>query len=124
MERKGKRMWEILVLVVIVAAGIAFSAYVVMERGKVDKERQMIGELNALRSGVTLYTMVNKQRPTTLQDLISGTYEAGGSRLPYVVGLKDEVKNSGKFIDPYGNPYSYDTRKGWIYSSTQGYQKW
>lgn len=124
MDQKNKRMLEIAILVIVIAAGVALSAYVLMERGKVAKERQMSGELNTFRAGIALYTMVNKEKPATFKDLLSGTYEVGSSQLPYVVGVKGDAMKDGKPVDPFGNPYSYDARKGWVYSSTEGYRDW
>lgn len=125
METKKKRLWEVIVLVVVMAVGVALAAYVFTERGKVDKEREMIGELGALRAGVTLYSTVNRVPPKSLNALTSKTYEAGdGSRLPYVVGLSAERAADGKVLDPFGNAYAYDAKRAWVYSSTKGYRDW
>lgn len=124
MSNRGRALWEWLVFVVIlvVAAGLIGLTYSTQQ--KLIKEKGLSSQLQVLRMGEMLYTSVNNAKPAGLKELVEGTFVLPGDTLErHYIEPPPELLN-GNPVDPFGNPYSYDSAKGWIKSTTPGYELW
>lgn len=112
------------VVILAVLVGCGFLSFGLMQgRGKAQKADLMRTELAQLRSGVQLYMMVNKQNPSSLETLAKETYNLPGeSPKPFLSNLQPGPE--GRFVDPFGHTYAYDGQKGWVHSTSSGFEKW
>lgn len=123
MDAKGRAKYEIFVVVIVVLLAVAVAVGLFAERSKVHNGKRMIAELSAIRSAVSLYAVVNKEMPPSLETLAKSTFDAGnGTKRPYLE--KMTVDTSGKLVDPFGKPYNYDSKRGLVVSSSKGYESW
>jgi hypothetical protein len=121
--RKGRRsLWEVVVVAVIVVLTVIMGAAIYARRAEAEKGRLLMRELMMLRSSLIVYMIVNRERAPSLKELQSRRYEVEGVVLRY----SDELPLSadGEVIDPFGNPYRYDPKTGWISSATGGFEHW
>jgi type II secretory pathway pseudopilin PulG len=114
--------FEILVVVVVVALTIVLGASLYAGRTKIEKSNMLINEMSALRSSLLLYKIVNHKNAPDLAMLTSTEYAMGGVSRPYIERLP--LDKQGKIVDPFGNPYLYDARSGWVSSTTHGCERW
>jgi len=120
---KAKRsLWEIIVVAVVVALTVIMGAAIYARRVDALKSRLLMHELAMLRSSAMLYIIINHERAESLGDLKSGRFEAGGVVHGYVDSLPGS--GDGEAIDPFGNPYRYDSKSGWVSSTTEGFEHW
>jgi hypothetical protein len=123
-QKKGRAKYEWLVLLVIVVAVIAVAVGIYVSRNKTTKAEIMMSELEQMRASVMTYKTLNKTNPPNLATLTTTTYEfsPGETPRPYLSGI--DAGADGALLDPFGHPYEYDANKGWVFSSTDGYQGW
>ena len=114
--------FEVLVVVVVVALTIVLGASLYAGRTKIEKSNMLINEMSGLRSALLLYKIVNHKNAPDLAMLATTDYNMGGVERPYIEHVP--MNASGKIIDPFGNPYLYDPKSGWVSSSTQGCERW
>lgn len=89
MQRSG---WEYFTIVCVVVSGILLSAALYAKRDQVFKERLRTLELMTHRNYVIAYTLEYRKHPPDLT----------GSGAPKT--------------DPFGDPYQYDEKSGWVSS--------
>jgi len=122
MTLKKRSTFESVLITVIVVLTLALGIALFAGRTKVQNGRLLIQELSSLRSGVSLYRAVNGRMPETLIELVNSAYKMGESERPYLeFKYKDE---QGAITDPFGNPFHYDFKSGWVSSTTNGYESW
>jgi len=122
MPGKKRSVFEIVLISVVVALALALGVGLYSGRSKVKKSQLLIQELSMLRSSVSLYNMINRHLPANLEGLVDSTYQVNSLSRPYVEFV--HRSGDGKIIDPFGNPYSYDSRSGWVCSTTSNYSRW
>jgi hypothetical protein len=123
MNSKGRSTYEILLVTIVVALSVAIAVGIYARRTTVDDGRAMIDELFVLRRGIVLYHTLRGVHPSSLEVLASETY-LDGERKEVLFVERLHRDDSGRIIDPFGNPYSYEPRAGWLKSSTEGYEQW
>lgn len=120
---KAKRsVLDFVVVGIIVALTVIMGAAIYARRTEAMQSRLLMRELAMLRSSLILYKMINHENAESLGALESGRFEAGGIVHRYVDPLP--VSGDGKVIDPFGNPYRYDRKRGWVSSTTGGFERW
>lgn len=124
MNQNGRAAWEWLVfgVVVIVAVFLLGSTYGFQH--KLEKEKALHSQLQGLRSAVLLYKAVNKVNPTALEVLANGVFQLPDESLARKYIEHPPTISNGKFLDPFGNVYTYDGKSAWIRSTTKGYESW
>lgn len=96
------------VILAVVAAGVLYR-----KRVTTLKEEALLAELTYLRTAIVLYQQTNHSHPRTLQAL----QEHGA--------LESLPKNErGDIVDPFGAPYIYNPKTGWVATSGKGYKEW
>ncbi len=123
MNNRGRSTYEIILVAIVVAMAVAIVVGIYARRTTIHNGRVMIDELFVMRSGIMLYHALNGVYPPSLDALEAESYRDGeGKNVPFVQRLhRDDEKH---IIDPFGNPYSYERRTGWVRSITEGYERW
>ena len=120
---KAKRsVLDFVVVGIIVALTVVMGAAIYARRTEAMQSRLMMQELAMLRSSLILYKMINHENVESLGVLQSGRFEVEGIVHRYVDPLP--VSGDGEVIDPFGNPYRYDRKRGWVSSTTAGFERW
>ena len=122
MLRARRSAYELVVTVVVVVLTVVMAAGLYAKGVELRKARLMIQELSAMRTSLILYKMVNRGNAGELDDLLRGRFEAGGVQRPYIDRLPPA--DGGEAVDPFGSPYSYDPKAGWVSSTTPGFETW
>ena len=114
--------WVIIAVVLVAAIVVAFGIYT--KRDNLSKSKMLISDLENIRSAVQMYKTMNKANPPSLTALtkLNYSFEPGQAGKPY---LESKALNEkGNIVDPFGNPYKYDSKTGWVVSETKGFEKW
>ena len=98
--RAKRPPWEKFLVTILVLVSIGFGISIYAKRDQVYKQRLLLSELMTLRNYLTAYYIEHKKFPATLSELHSVE------------------------TDPFGNPYRYDPKKGWVASQTLGSTDW
>lgn len=119
---RAKFEWIIIAVVLVAAIAVAFGIYT--KRDNVNKGKVLKTELGNIRSAVEMYVKLNKARPPSLDALtkLNYSFEPGAPGAPYLKHVK--IGKNNEVLDPFGVPYKYDSKTGWVASSTKGYEKW
>lgn len=98
--RRQRPVWERVVLFLLVVTSLAMAAAIYSKRDQVYKERLLITELQTMRNFLMAYYLRYEKFPL------------------HLVGLHMNAK------DPFGTPYDYNAKRGWVASRTPGYSDW
>ncbi|MFH0799884.1 MAG: hypothetical protein V2A66_06855 [Pseudomonadota bacterium] len=87
-------------------------------------QRVFYYQLESLRTSVNLFKAITKRNPANLKELADADYRfEGEDQLRHYVEFQ-AVDKKGEIVDVFGNPYVYDSRTGWVRTSTPGYEYW
>lgn len=84
-------------------------------------ETLLRNQLQGLRTAVQLYLLQNKGMPPHLPAALGAATAEGTSLLQ---DLQLHIASNGDLLDPFGQPFAYDRRSGWVRSSTEKYREW
>ena len=116
---------EKLVLLIIFIGAFIFVGMTFMKSNRVNKERALYYQLQMMRQGVNTFQLVEKRLPKNLIELAAATYKVSGNkRAMRFIGSNLLIDKKGQILDPFGNPYKYDSKSGWTSSATPQYAKW
>ncbi len=122
MARRRRSYFEIVIIVVVVCLAVVLGAGLYAGRAKSLKSELLIHELDMMRSSLLVYKIINRRNAKNLEQLASSTYYVKGSNRAYIEQLPPSI--DGKIIDPFGNPYSYDSKTGWVFSTSPWLVQW
>ena len=124
MDTRKRPAWEWIVFtaVIILAAFLMGSTYKFQQNSA--KQHALHYQLQLLRTAELLYTSVNNKLPDSLKDMAEGTFRLPGDDVTRRYIEHPPMIVAGELLDPFGNPYTYDKKNGWIKSSTKGYEFW
>ncbi len=114
MQRKH---WYIIIISVVIVATVA----AIINRHlaqRAEREQALIFELKQLRIAVQLYLRMQKKWPADLATALDTKHAV------HSPNWSMQRDASGKPVDPFGNPYVYDPKSGWLHSTTKGYGSW
>lgn len=112
-----KRWYSLIGLAVAVALSITGVSIQISKKS--EKEKTLIYQLQELRQAVQIYVQVHRQKPPSLAVALDARYSFG-----HPFQWKFARDALGMPIDPFGNPFQYDTNTGWIRSITKEYESW
>lgn len=124
-QKKGHRAkYEYLIIIIIIAAVAAVAVGIYAAQNKAAKGEILMSELEAMRLAVMTYKTLNKTNPPDLATLTKATYvfTPGENPRPFLTEVQTNAE--GKIVDPFGNPYKYNRKEGWVKSTTSGYEHW
>lgn len=114
----SRKKWYVVIAVVVVGA-FGITLYWSNHAKTVEKEQQLMSELQQLRAAVQAYVTINKKKPESIEEAFGALYELSQRGVENV--NKDD---QGNRLDPFGNPYTYDAESGWVKSTSQDYAGW
>ncbi len=96
------------------------------------RESALKAELSNIRTSVKLFKMLNGRNPTSLREMIEKKVMLPARTGNGLTGsiykesylMKNAVDADGNKVDAYGNPFLYDSSRGEVSSSTNGYENW
>jgi competence protein ComGC len=97
------------------------------------QESALKSELSNIRTSIRLFQILNKRNPTSLRELIEEKVmlpaRTGGNKYTESIFLdrylmKNTVDAAGNKLDAFGNPFTYDSVRGEVRSSTKGHETW
>lgn len=123
-KSKGRAAYEWIIIVILIVASLAVGFGIYHAKDKAQKGELMVSELEQLRAVIQLYKLVNQNNPPDLTTLTKMKYAFAPTEQPksYLSNIK--AGKDGRLVDPFGNPYKYDPKEAWVYSSTNGYASW
>ena len=121
-ERMARSPFEWFVLLVV--AGLVIGAVFLKVQFSEQRyqEEALIAELKAIRTAISLHLILERRPPNRLTDLVEKKMALGPAPRPFLTHLSPN--GEGKFIDPFGNPFQYNSQSGWVNSTTEGYKDW
>jgi len=120
---RGRSTLEVIIVVVLVSLVVVLSVGIYAGHNKLNKSKALISELQSMRMGIMLYKKINDANPPSLDVLAKEVYASGGGREHHYL-MKVHRNGEGVIIDPFGQAYAYLPKKGWVHSTTKGYEGW
>lgn len=114
--------WTVFVGVIVIAAALVGATYAFQKNSA--KQHALHYQLQLLRTAELLYASVNREMPENLEQIAKGTFRLPGDDNTRRYLEHPPMIAGGKLTDPFGNPFTYDPKTGWIKSSTKGYEFW
>ena len=124
MEAKHRPVWEWLVFAAVFVLALTLMGSTWAYQQRVAKQHALHYQLQVLRTAELLYTSINKKMPENLKQLVEGQFSLAGESLGRRYLEHPPLLTGDALLDPFGNPYTYDPKTGWIKSSTPGYDYW
>lgn len=119
MVKKLRLSRTTIVICIVILVAIGFSVTNLYFSYRVIQEETLIFQLKQLRTGVQIALKLEGRLPKSLANVVD---------MPFRVGARVEWKIkrdvTGKLLDPFGNPFAYDSVTGWVSSPTAGYESW
>ncbi|MFH0799883.1 MAG: type II secretion system protein GspG [Pseudomonadota bacterium] len=122
MEKQKRPAYETVIVALVVGLSLVLGIGLYSGRARIQKSNLLIQELAMLRSSVTVYKMLNGKNPESLEELAASTYKVDSMPRPYIDRLPRS--QNGGVVDPFGNPYRYDIKSGWVCSGTPEFARW
>ncbi|HPQ80598.1 MAG TPA: hypothetical protein PLZ86_02625 [bacterium] len=120
---KKRSVYDIVVVTIVVVLALVMSAKLYAGRSQIQKSGMLVVELGSFRNAIRAYRLVNKANPSSLEELTKTGIETEVELRPFLEKLP-ALDEDGRPVDPFGSPYSYDSERGWVSSSTSGYERW
>ena len=124
MKQESRGTLEKVILLVIFLGALIFVSVTYFKEREVAKQQSLYHQLSILRQGVNTFNIVEHKYPSNLIELAIATYKIPGKSVTYRYIEGVEVGDGDKIVDPFGNPYKYDSKNGWVRSTTSGYCDW
>jgi hypothetical protein len=114
---------KLFIIVLAVLAMLSMGAVLKMEK-KGAEQKVLMYQLLSLRTSLNLFKSVMSRNPSDLKELGTAVFKFPGDAddRRFLNGPVLDAK--GAVLDPFGNPYDYDPKTGWVRSTTPGYTYW
>jgi hypothetical protein len=111
-----KMTWGVATIAVVII-GVSVSTFYLNQ--KAANEETLIYQLKQLRTGFQISLKLNGKMPESLESMVDTPFQVGNK-----IDWKIDRNATGQLIDSFGNPFIFDKQRGWVSSSTQGYENW
>lgn len=122
----GRTSFENLLIISLVGILLVTAISNFLTSVRLARETALRIELSNIRTSIILYLTLNRRYPASLKDMVTDKYTlpTGNNvvKYKYIEGMA--VDNDGNPLDPFGAPFNYDRKTGWVKSSTTGYESW
>lgn len=124
LKQPRRNRWETILVVTVFVGMLGFlvNSYVLEHR--VFKQSSLFYQLAMMRQGVNLFMVMEKRFPDSLVELGVSTYKMPGDAVKRRYVEKMPATPEGVIVDPFGTPYKYDKKLGWVQCVTPGYEFW
>lgn len=126
-NEQGSGIFDTLLVCILVSIliGTVIPYYQRLEREA--REAALQTGLANIRKGIELYHLLQGELPINLRRLVHARYVIPIREDTFFSGeyLRNQaVDEEGNLLDPFGNRYRYDPKKGAVASETEGYENW
>jgi type II secretory pathway pseudopilin PulG len=127
MNNSGRTTFEALIVTALAGILLVMAISTFLGSVRLVREVALRAELGNIRTAVSLYLILNRRLPKSLNDMVKERYllpyqEEGVINRAYLETAS--VDKDGNPLDPFGNRYIYDEKMGMVKSSTKGYEGW
>lgn len=124
-----------ILIAILISTGMAYYLQVIRRAREVALQSELVN----LRMAILLFTINNRRFPASLQELVGKKYllpneEFSIAADKIVVERRSIYQRSyletssvdaeGRILDPFGNPYRYDPRRGQVMPTEEEYAFW
>ena len=124
MIAERRRAWERPILILIAVAAVAVMVMAFRFEQRLVNQRLLFYQLQSMRKSVDLFKAMEKRNPESLQELARAEFAFPGEERRHRYLESPAMSDRGAFLDPFGHPYAYDLKRGWVKSTTKGYEYW
>ena len=122
----GRTVFETLLITSLVGILLVIAISNFLTSVRLTREAALRIELSNIRTSIILYITLNRRYPASLNDLVKEGYTlptgSGPVKYKYIEGMA--VDKDGNLLDTFGNPFTYESRTGWVKSSTKSHESW
>ncbi len=122
----GRTVFETLLITSLVGILLVFAVSNFLSSVRLTREAALRIELSNIRTSIILYITLNRRYPESLSVMVREGYTlptgSGLIKNKYIEGMA--VDKDGNLLDAFGAPFTYESRTGWVKSSTKGYENW
>src|SRR3989338_748042 len=122
----GRTTFETLLITSLVGILLVIAISNFLTSVRLVREVALRSELGNIRTAIILYITLNRRYPESLKDMVREGYTlptgSGPVKYKYIEGMA--VDKDGNLLDTFGNPFTYESKTGWVKSSTKGYESW
>lgn len=124
----GRTVFETLLITSLVGILLVFAVSNFLSSVRLTREAALRIELSNIRTSIILYVTLNRRYPESLSVMVREGYTlptgsgSGLIKYKYIEGMA--VDKDGNLLDTFGAPFTYESKTGWVKSSTKGYESW
>jgi len=122
----GRTTFETLLITSIVGVLLVIAVSNFLSSVRLTREAALRIELSNIRTSIILYVTLNRRYPASLMDMVREGYTlptgSGLIKYKYIEGMA--VDKGGNLLDTFGAPFTYESKRGCVKSSTKGYESW
>ncbi|MEK6726146.1 MAG: hypothetical protein AABY54_06320 [Deltaproteobacteria bacterium] len=126
MNTSGRTTFETLLITSLVGVLLVIAVSNFLSSVRLTREAALRIELSNIRTSIILYVTLNRRHPDSLRDMVRDGYTlptgSGLIKYKYIEGMA--VDKDGNLLDTFGAPFTYESRTGWVKSSSKGYESW
>lgn len=122
--KKKRAKYEVVIILLVIVAAVVIAFGISRAQSKAEKGKLLITEIEQIRAAITTYVTLNKTNPSDLASLTKMAYNFSPGEAPRTYLANVKLDDKGKIVDPFGNPYEYDSKSGRVASATKGFEKW
>jgi type II secretory pathway pseudopilin PulG len=126
-NQKGAGVFETLLVCIIVSILIGTVIPYYQKLTLETKEVALQVGLGNMRKAIELYSLLHGKYPPDLRSLVNQRYLITVREEATISGeylRAQAVDQEGNMLDPFGNRFGYDSRKGTVFSKTKAYESW
>lgn len=120
----SKKKYERALLVVVAVTTFVLMVVSLRFERNMNNQKLLYYQLQAIRTSVNLFKAITRSNPADLVELATSEYNFPGEEQKRRYLSTISTNDDGFIVDPFGNPYVYDSETGWVKSSTGGYDSW
>lgn len=122
----GRTVFEALLITSLVGILLFVAISNFLASVRLVREVALRSELGNIRTAVIIHITVNRRYPASLKEMLREGYTlptgSGIIKYEFLEGMA--VDKEGNLLDTFGNPFTYDSKTGWVKSSSKGYESW
>ncbi|MBI4746442.1 MAG: type II secretion system protein [Deltaproteobacteria bacterium] len=123
---EGRTTFEALLITSLLGILLVIAISNFLTSVRLTREAAMRIELSNIRTSIILYITLNRRYPESLSVMVREGYTlptgSGPIKYKYIEGMA--VDKDGNLLDTFGAPFSYESKTGWVKSSSKGYESW
>ena len=127
LNKKGRTIFETLLVLVLVLLLLGLFATYLKRTVRIVREYSLASELSNIRSSITLYFVINKRYPESLNQLLEEEIILPFKDFKIIKKRYLETTSTDKNgtpLDPFGNQFGYNPKSSHVWTTTEGFKGW